>query len=822
MTADQTTAQDAGPLHGIRVLDLATERAELTGCVLADLGAEVIKIEPPEGAASRRLAPFRNLPDGSLDGSLYWAAYGRGKRSLVLDLEGQEGRERFRKLAATADLLVESFDPGYLEGLGLDYDSLRTLNPALIHVSVTPWGQTGPLASDPASDLTVLAACGLLGMQGDGDRPPVPVGYPQAAFHAGIQAAADAVIALNERDRSGLGQHLDVSMQAAMILTLMQATGFPPNEGRDPPGYGPDRAKPRPPRTPGLNTPEVLACADGFVTCLMGPFPTGLVTMVETAAWMKEEGEVPPEVAAIHWPTWPEDVEAGRLTLEQVDAGAQHLIAFIRTKTKRELFDRAFPRKMLIAPINTVADLFEDEQFHARSYWVEIEGTRHPGAFALLSRTPIRADVPAPALGEADGSLAERAPAKANGNRNGARKAAFEGIKVADFAWAGVGPIMSKALADHGATVVRVESAKRPDVVRLLPPYKDGIPGMDRTQFMSTFNSSKLGMALDLSGERGRSVARRLIDWADVVVESFSPGTMDRLGLGWAEISRDRPDLVMMSTSLRGQTGPYRTYGGYGNQGAAIAGIHGLTGWPDRVPCGPWGAYTDFISPRFGIAALAAALHERRSSGKGQHIDLAQVEASMHAIAPVVLDYTANGRVAGPAGLSSPWCCPHGVYRTQGEERYVALSVETVKQWRALLSVAPLAQFADARIDEMAERRAVASEVDAVLQSWCAEHEPFELAGRLRSAGVPASVAAWPSDLYRDPQLSHREFFVTLNHTVMGPTPYDGLATRFSETPGRLRKAAPTLGEDTEFVLRDLLRFDPNEIAEHRAAGILA
>ena len=230
----------APPLSAIRVLDLTTARCEIAGRILADLGAEVLKIEPPEGGDSRRMPPFEDGREGDTDGSLYWAAYGRGKRSVVLDLASAEGQAQLRALAAGADVLLESFEPGHLAGLGLGYEDLRALNPALIYASLTPYGQSGPDAHSPATDLTIEAAGGLLSLTGDGDRAPVPVGYPQAGLHGGAQAAADAVVALCERDRSGLGQYLDVSMQACMVWTTMDANGFPPNTGSDKPGFGDD------------------------------------------------------------------------------------------------------------------------------------------------------------------------------------------------------------------------------------------------------------------------------------------------------------------------------------------------------------------------------------------------------------------------------------------------------------------------------------------------------------------------------------------------------------------------------------------------------
>ena len=229
----------AAPLDGIRVIDYATPHGELAGRILADLGAEVIKVESPEGCDSRRLPPF----DDDSGDSLFWAALGLGKRSVMLDLEHGGERSQLRRLLLEADVFIESGPPGALERYSLDYGTLGVLNPGLVYASITPYGQSGPQANDPAADLTLQAAGGLISMQGDHDRPPVPVGYPQAGFHGGAQAAADIVIALHERLRSGLGQHLDVSIQAAMVWTLMSATGYPPNEKDDPPGGGRHRSR---------------------------------------------------------------------------------------------------------------------------------------------------------------------------------------------------------------------------------------------------------------------------------------------------------------------------------------------------------------------------------------------------------------------------------------------------------------------------------------------------------------------------------------------------------------------------------------------------
>ena len=265
------------------------------------------------------IPPFVDGREGELDGSLHWAVYAIGKRSVVLDLADEADRARLRELARGADVLVESLEPGTLDALGLGYGDLSALNPALVYASISPFGQTGPHAHRPATDLTLQAAGGLVSMQGDHDRPPIPVGFPQAGLHAGVQAAADVVVALNERDYSGLGQHLDTSMQACIVWTLLDATGYPPNEGRDKPGYGDDRSDPVPPRTAGLDLPTMIEVADGYTTSTMGAALAMLNTANQAVAWMLRDGpELPEHLRGIDWEHWHEDwAEARRCARER-------------------------------------------------------------------------------------------------------------------------------------------------------------------------------------------------------------------------------------------------------------------------------------------------------------------------------------------------------------------------------------------------------------------------------------------------------------------------------------------------------------------------
>jgi len=819
-----TSPSTAPLLAGVRVIDTTDDRGELAGRLLADLGADVIKIEPPEGVRSRRLPPFNEQPGHAAE-SLYWAAVGLGKRSVVLDLEDHVERARFRELVARADILVESFAPGRMAELGLSYEELSVSNTGLVYCSIAPFGQTGPKADWPATELTIEAAGGLVILQGNGDRPPIPVGVPQAAFHAGAQAAADCVIAMNERAISGLGQRLDTSMQEGIMWTLLHSTGFPPNTGGNPPNTSEERALPLQ-SLAGLTLvgQSSFECADGYLLIGIGAgmYQTRIFDHVirEVAA----AGELDERLAHINWSQGFPGMATQVDDLDVLVAAAEAFRGFLRTRTKAEVMSWASDNDLMIAPVHTTEDLHRSPQLASRQYWVHVDGLEHPGASVKLSRTPMRLKRGAPSLGEHQGALDEllaepvrRTGAATTGERIGE---AFAGLKVADFSWIGVGPISAKALADHGATVVHIESATRPDVLRLAQPTKDGIPGLDRSQFFADYNSSKLGLALNLATDEGRTIALRMIEWADVVVESFTPGTMAKLGLDPDAILSERPDLIWYSTCLLGQTGPYATFAGFGQQGSAIAGIHGITGWPDRAPTGTWGAYTDMIAPHYGGAALASAILERRETGLGQRIDMSQVEAAMHFMEPALLDYTVNGHVAQSRGLDSNIACPHSTYPTRGTERYIAIACETDEQWEALCGIAPLDEFT--HLADLKARLRQHEAIDEALLAWCADREPFELEAELSEAGVPVSVAQFATDLYQDPQVAHRGFFVTLNHTVMGPTPYDGLITRFSAKQEMLHKAAPIMGEDTVHVLTEFLGMSADEIEVAAIAGALS
>ena len=805
----------SGALDGIRVLDLTTRMAEATGKTLADLGAEVIKVEPPGGCDARTTPPFAQ--DGR---SLFWEAWGLGKHSVVCDIDTFVGQDHLRTLVADADILVESYAPGYMTSRNVGPDNLDMVNPALIYVSVTPFGAGTPDATVPMTDLTLSAAGGLLAMQGNHDRVPTPVGYPETSFLGAMQAAADAIMALYERDRSGVGQHLDSSMQAAVMWSLMSITSYAAL-GQDFPGRGDDRADVTHPEiVPGVRMPFIEPCADGYVGMTLVLGEQGNRGMKSLMAWVIEEGALDDDLAEIDWERYLEMLGDETLSKDDANRALGQMLEFIKTKTQGEIQEHAVAGKMLVAPCYTSAHLAADPQLAARDFWVEVGGALHAGPFAKMSATPIAYRHPAPALGQhqelLDSLISDltrppppRVPAAPRGPL-------FEGLKVADLSWIAAGPLISKDLANLGATVIRVETEARLDTLRWIPPHLPHASPMSAGHPMANMNQSKLGLGLNFTVAEAKTVIDRMIKWADVLVENYTPGTAARLGFGYEHVRALNPGAVMLSSCMRGQTGPEARHTGFGLHGACLGGFTAITGWPDCPPHPPWGAYTDFISPRYALSALGAALHHRNRTGQGQYIDLSQIEASIHFLAPLVLEYRDSGRVRTQAGLDCDRAAPLGVYRTAGVERFCAVAVETDEQWDGLTMVVPDLLIVDDRWCELDQANA-----EDILSAWFSTRDGFEAAQELREAGVPAYVALRASDFYADPNLEARGFFIELEHGAIGKMTFDGPVTLFSATPARPWRAGPLVGEHTQQVMSEILGFSDDEITALAATGAL-
>ncbi len=393
------------------------------------------------------------------------------------------------------------------------------------------------------------------------------------------------------------------------------------------------------------------------------------------------------------------------------------------------------------------------------------------------------------------------------------------GLKVLDFTWVMAGPAATRYLADYGATVVKVESATKIETGRTLGPAWQGNPDPETSAFMADNNAGKLGMTLNIRTPGGQTLARRLVQWADVVAEAFTPKVMRSCGLDFAALQRINPGIIMLSTSLNGLTGPYSQVAGYGTLGAALAGFAPFVEWPDRPPAGPFSAYTDYVAPKFAVAALMAALEHRRLTGEGQHIDMAQSEASIHFLGEAVLEYTANGRVWPPAGNSDRLLCPNGAYPAAGDDRWVALSVGSEQQWQALARLAGPPLAGDPRFATAESRRQHEAELDAAIAAWTAPQQPRELEAALQAAGVPAHEVVTIAGAFEEPQLQARQHFIGVTHPVLGECFIENSRTKMLGTPAQITRANATLGEHTDYVLRELLGLSDDEIIEAVASG---
>ncbi|MEZ5235125.1 MAG: CoA transferase [Acidimicrobiales bacterium] len=755
-----------GMLSPYRVLDLTDDRGHLAGMLFAQLGAEVILVEPPGGNRSRRAAdPGHEV-------------YDRGKASVVL-----EDPTLLDRLAAGADILIEC------GALPVDLDALRAANPALITASITPFGQDGPKASWAATDLIVAAASGTMSVTGDADRAPVRVSEPMTWHYAAADAVCGALIALHERHRSGLGQHVDVSAQQS-FLTATQFTMMNALVGN---------ASPH--RTAGgvqlgpLRVQFVYDCADGHVTVtfLFGPM-IGRYTE-RLWRWIQEEGRCGPELGEKNWIDFAMNVFNGVESPDALDRATEVLAAFLRTKTKAELFEAALGRNLLIAPVTTTRDVLEMEQLATRDYWDHLDGRRMVGPFLRADAAPLRRLEERPAELGADteryGAEGVRRPAVGDG------PAAFEPpdgdlrplarLKVLDFMWALAGPGGSHALADSGATVVRVESQSRPDVLRAVNPFR-GRRAIKRLVPVALPQRRQVRAVSSTSTPR--PPVRWCWTWCAGPTWSPSPsrrGPWRRGGFDEGTLLAVSPRLVFFSSSLMGQSGPCAT-------------TPASAPWPQpspastRSPAGPI-AYrpvrsppSPTTSPRFTVAAVLSALDHRRRSGHGLRLDFAQLEGSLHLLGRALWVDELTGASASRSGNEDPVMAPHNVYPAAGEDRWLAVAVETDAQWRALAAVLERPDLAGLTAEQ---RRARRPELDDVVARWATHLEPGAAQDVLQAAGVPAHQVQDSAACVADPQFVHRRMFPEVPHASYGTTWVEVARSRCRAPTGRCAGVGP-------------------------------
>ncbi len=825
-----TTSQATKGLRKFRVLDLTDDKGFLCGKILGDLGADVIKIEPEGGDSARFLPPFYgDTPDP--EQNLLWWAYNTSKRGIVLDIESQCGRSKFLDLVNRSDIVLESFSPGYMAKLGLSYEELCVANPQIIMVSISPFGQEGPYSQFKAPDIVCQAMSGYINLVGDPDRPPLRISVSQSYLHAGNEAAVGALIALWHREKTGVGQYVDISAQECLTWETFSNHQFYYFRG-----VSPWRAEAGTALTPGFTREsQFMPCKDGYVLFNLTAGAQGRHTRA-FLQWMDECGMHDEVLSSYNWEmsrsngqTTQEERDRVR---EEMKSLKQRTLPFLATKTMRELFEGAIERGFMLAPLWVTTDILREEHFKMRNFWQTLsypqmgEKLVHPGITIKMKGNTFRVRRRAPKIGEHNAEILSNIKKLKRYNLTATPISekdteVFKGLCVLDLTWVTVGPRSIRYFADHGATVVKIEAPDRPDIGRAVAPHKDEKPEPDRSAWFANYNVNRQGMAIDLTKPAGLKIARQLADWADVIVESYRPGVMNRLGLGYDDIKKTNPGVIYASTSQFGQDGPFSQFGGYGHHAAAICGFDDLTGWPDRTPSGVFWAYTDHIAPQFLVSAIITALFEREKTGIGQYIDQSQNESSLQFLAHQLLDYQVNGRVAVRMGNRDLQMSPHGVFRCQGTDRWCVIAVGSNEEWRVFCRVTGLRELeCDQRFGTLQSRKDNEDELERLVEAWTAGLSAEEVMMKLQTAGIAAGVVENAKDQDTDPQFIKRQHYLTYDHPVMGLHQVDALPPKFSKTPARQYRPAPCLGEHNQQVCTEILKMTDEEFVALLADGV--
>ena len=814
-------------LSAYTVLDLSDEKGQVCGKIFADLGATVFKIEPPGGDVVRNIGPFVDN-EANTQKSLLWMAMNLGKKSITLDLEESDDQAVFRRLSRKADIILESFAPGFLDSLELGYKALSRENPRLIMTAISPFGQTGPFRSYEGPDLVCMAMGGHMNLCGDPEKRPLRISVPQAYCHASVQAALGTLFALWNRHQTGKGQFVDVSIQEAILwegfhnqsLWYMNAINIK-REGSWR-RFGTFRIR------------SLFPCRDGHVVVYILGGRIGAEGQKALVRWMDSEGMADKFLNNFDWNTFGTDNLDPKLA-RQIE---ERLLSFFKTKSKDELFKRAMNDGFLLAPVNSTRDIVESNHLQYRNFWTDIYQPEldrtilFPGApyKSTLPHYAVRG--PATSVGQdnksfffANSKQFHVEPTRINGvkTKDTVKEGnIFDGLKILEFTWAGVGPSAVRFFGDYGAEVIHVESRSRLDVLRLSPPFRDEIPGDDRSAYFANYNTNKYGITLDLKNNEGLEIARQLVAWSDIVVESFSPGVMSKLGLSYEHLRSVKPDIIMASTSQLGQDGPLSQFKGYGTQAAGLSGFWSVTGYSELEPTGLYSAYCDFVAHNYLAIAILMALEEKRQTGRGQYIDQSQVESSLQFLAPALLDYVVNGKIAHPLGNRNLNAVPHNAYRCKGEDHWCAIAIFTDKQWFAFKTVMGNPMWAEEeRFATLHGRKENETELDGLIDAWTSNYDTKDLMVMLQKNGVPAGVVACAEDLHKDPQLAHRDHFMIVNHKIIGAYPCEAPAFRLSSAKFQVSKSSPCLGEHNKFIITKILGYSKEDYDKLRNTGAL-
>ncbi len=767
--------------------------------LFADMGADVIKVEPLAGDSSRQWGPFpgdESHPEKS--GTFHFL--NAGKRGLAADLDQPGDLDFFHTLLGGADVLVENMSEQERDRWGMDFAVLAATHPHLVVVSLSPYGRNGAWSGRDATDLMVQSVSSLCAALGSVDRSPLPLPYDQAEYQGALHGVAAALCALNERGRSGRGQGIDMScahVMASQTGGMSLVTAKTDVKWRR---HG-TRLK------GGLYPTGFYETADGHV-CIASQHGRQWHTFIKLMGepeWSKEEKNRDVFYLGATGDDEPIDIE---------------FRAWLKGHTRKELLAIGKEHGIIIGVVNSVAEALESQQFEYRDQWglIDIDGrqVRIPKPGYKFSKTPIDICSPGPAL-DADGAeIRENPPAAIVLSQSAQRGRALDGIRVLDFGWNWAGPMMGQILADMGAEVIRVESGLRQDPMRALPAV---------SYFFCNNNRSKKSATFNIADPQGAEQVRRLVSKSDIVLDNFAAGVMKKNGLGYEDLKKANPDIIVVSMSMAGQSGPEADLRGFASIASAYVGLEGLVGYHDT------GKATGMMTFGLGDTTQAiqavigglAALEYRNKCGQGQFVDMSQIASMGASMGDPLLDLQLNQRSAGPRGSRHTHYAPHGIYPAAGSDRWIALAVRNEREWLALCAAMDRADWAeDSTLGCASARQLRSDELDAAIGQWSATQDRDQLAQFLDQAGVPSAPLIDLEERNDHPAFSSRA--LTLRHDQGSFDHCDIYATPWSlsATPPGMTRPAPALGENNDYVYQELLGLGEEQVQQMQDQNILA
>lgn len=817
------TAMSGLPMAGIRVLECGdTLAVAYAGRQMCDLGADVVKTEPPEGDPLRSLGPFvGGIPDRDMSGS--YGYFNAGKRSVAL-VGRPDADALISDLAGRCDILLRATRDGADWVTDSTVEALSAADPALIVVDLSTFGRQEVSKLHPNSDLIALAAGGLLSLNAsdptDPKAPPLRYKGELSSIHAGANAVLGALGALFERSRSGLGQRIDVSAQASVAAILATALARYTYTGVLPVRDG----------TRSVSPWGFYRCSDGMV----------LIQCTEDAEFRRL-------LDIFGNPDWGDmEIFATTAAREPVTDVLDILVGQEMQKmTQADFLDQAFEHRVPAAPIHFAHDILEWDHLAERHFLDPIEMTNGVRRCQVaVPAVPWRfrgEDLPRrkapPLLGDAGRDAqaiwprrARRSPVgdpPVGSSRDGSGRspdvtpAPLSGVRVIDLTWVWAGPHAAQQLAHLGAEVIKVETASRIDVTRRLGPFVDGLYGINRSGYFNQYNQGKKSIALNLKTSRGMALLRRLIADADVVMDNMSAGALERMGLPYEELVRINPRIVAVSMTGFGESGPYRDHPAYGSLIDALSGTSAANG---LVGGGPTDLTMSLPDPTAGMhtaVATVAALYRARATAKPVRVECSMLEALIAAFPWQVIFGAVAGCNAPVIGNRDEQRSPHEVFRCQGQDRWIAIAVDDDQQFRALASVVGIPELGtDRRFCTLASRRLHENVLEDLIEAWTSTRDPDAAVTALQQAGVPAEKVLRVDEVVGSDVLGRRNFFTHLEHPEFGVRALAGVPFFGSRSPIGVTSPAPTLGEHTRAVLTEVLLMTAEEVDELIAQGV--